>query len=307
MNNRIFTFQDKNRVSELIELFGTGLGATTEEYWMWRLFSDIGEMNPVAIVCENEQGRLDGMMTAIPAIYGSGETRILQMCDWVVRPEARGQGLISKMYQFITDEYRKLGYDGVSAFANENSKPVVLKYNYKDYGRFSRWSTGFRPFWGKNTTEEIIIKDAKYSFTETCPDFDISVRKKRLYRDQRFLSWKYDQNPETEYTWLSVWKNSLCVGYLVFTLTKGRIRTVVNVYDWDFDERFEAEFAKAITLLCKRGNSVCIWGKYSVKEEQMMSAAGMKKTEIGNPLSVKAFPDKRIPDELILTRVDTDF
>jgi len=307
MSYQVFIFRDENRIPELMELFATGLGETHVGHWKWRLFSEIGEMNPIAVVCEAENGRLDGMMTAIPVIYGNGRTRILQMCDWVVRPEARGQGLLSMMYRFITEEYQNRGYDGLAGFGNDQSKPVLKKYHYYDYGTFQSWSTPFHLYLKKDEESETLRNGLKFRFSKACPEMKVPVRENRLFRDQAYLVWKYDENPDVAYTWLTVWKDQKCLGYLVYTLTKGRVRTVANIYDWEFDDRYAEAFTAAIKLIRRRANSVCIWGKYGEREEALLQAAGMKKKEIGSPLSVKAYPDKSIPEDLVLTRVDTDF
>jgi GNAT superfamily N-acetyltransferase len=307
MSVKAHILQEKSRIPELIELFATGLGTTKKLYWEWRLFSGLGEWNPVAVVAENEQGRLDGMMTAIPVMYGERKLKMLQLCDWVVRPEVRGQGLISKMFGFLTEAYRQQDFDGLMGFPNEQSKPVLTKYQFDHYAAFSSWSTAYRPFYEKRTSEEVWKKETRFLFTETCPSMTVPMRSVRLYRDTAYLEWKYDKNPETRYSWLSIWHDSRCLGYFVYTLTKGRVRTVLNVYDWEFDAQYPTEFAQAIDLLRKQGNSVCIWGKYSEREEFLLQKAKMKKSELGQPLMVKPFDGKTILNDLVITRVDTDF
>lgn len=311
MSEKVFLFQDSSRISELVELFSTGLGETTYEYWKWRLFSDIGEMNPTAVVFENENGRLDGMLTAIPVIYGDEQNRkrALQMCDWVVRPEARGKGILSKMYRYITEIYRDMGFDFLMAFCpNENSRPVFERYQYQNYGIFSRWSTKFHLIFGASKTGVFQGKNAEYRFTENCPDIEFSPNKLRLLRDRFYMEWKFDKDPSVSYSWLSVWKEQKCIGYFVYVFTKGRIRTVVNVYDWEFEKTEPTAFSEAVSLLNTMGNSVCIWGRYSEAENSLFKSAELKEKNMGCQLVVKPFDEtKKIPDGLIFSRVDMDY
>lgn len=310
MSEKVYLFQNPLRTAELIELFATGLGETTKEYWQWRLFSNIGKMNPVAVVAENENGRLDGMLTAIPVIYGDGENakKALQMCDWVVRPEARGKGIISRLYRYITEIYQNMDFDFLMAFPNENSRPVLEKYQYQNYDAFSSWSTRTHLIHQAPKMDVYQGNVAEYRFTEKCPEIEFLSNKSRLRRDHAYMVWKYDKNPETLYHWLSVWKEQNCIGYFVYTFTKGRLRTVINVYDWEFDKTESTAFSEAISLLNTMGNSVCIWGRYSAYEETLFKHSKMRKKNIGFPLVVKPFDQtKKIPTDLVISRVDTDF
>lgn len=77
---------------------------------------------------------------------------------------------------------------------------------------------------------------------ENLPNLRFQPAISRIYRTAEFMRWKYDLNPDVAYNWLSVWSNNGLLGYFVFTQTQGRLRKVVNVYDWeqiDYVDAFE--------------------------------------------------------------------
>ena len=63
----------------------------------------------------------------------------------------------------------------------------------------------------------------------------------------------------------------------------------------------------AIKMMNKFGNSVSIWGRYSTDRVALIESANMKYFSGGTRLVLKSISDKGYPDELTLTRIDTDY
>lgn len=310
--NKIYVFEDEKRIPEVIELFRLGLGDTTEQHWQWRLFRCDFTPKPEAFVMENESGKMVGMGTVLPVEYGDAEYKCVQMCDWVVHPDYRGQGIIGKLYDFIYRRYEEKGYDFLIEFPNENSYPIFKKYGFEEHSSPVCWNTKQRLFFSfkKKCSADINIEidDFTYRVTNACPITQPFPQKKgRISRTPQFLRWKYDFNPDSDFQWLGIWRDSVLCGYLVFTQTRGRIRTVVNVYDFDYWLSDSAPFSTAIELLESYGNYVSIWGKFDADGEKLFTAADMHKTDAGNKLVLKAMSKKGYPSQLQLTRIDTDF
>lgn len=265
----IFVLKDEKRIPELIELFRLGLGETTTEYWKWRLFMDFGGDPAEAIVTQNEQGQLVGMMSVLPTRYGKkGELKGVNLCDWVVQPEYRGQGLIGKMYHFMTERYQNLGYDFMFAFPNEMSYPILKKYGFESHMGIESWNTGIHFNLYKKKIGKCIKNGISYQVTKTCPFTEqIQQSEDRNYRSLEFFKWKYDLNPETDYQWLSAWRDGQLLAYFVFTITKGRIHMAVNVYDWEVWYDDMDLLREASKVLKSYGDYVSIWGLYNDKKE----------------------------------------
>lgn len=308
MENKIYILKDESRIPELVSLFKLGLGETTEAHWKWRLFTPNTWPTPEVIVTENDKGDLIGMATTIPVIYGDNEYRAVQLCDWVVHPDYRGQGMIGKLYRFLYAHYEARGFDFLMAFPNDNSYPIFVKYQYKDQESPDCWNTSqhiYVPFLQK----KYAASDG-YSFqvTDSCPiDQTLLQKPGRQYRTSAFLRWKYDENPDTDYKWLTIWKNEEVRGYFVFTQTHGRVRTAVNIYDWEYELTDAAAFQNAINMLRTFGNYVSFWGKYGEAAEKLLHHAGLVRRSAGNKLVLKAMSEKGYPEQLNLTRIDTDF
>lgn len=307
MEYTISVFKDKNRIPEIIDLFATGLGKTTEEYWKWRIFTPNGQEQPEAIVVEDESGRLVGVSSVLPEIYGDKERKCAQLCDWVIYPDYRGQGLVGKLYRYAYERYIGFGYDFMIEYPNDNSYPIFQKYGFTEKENVGSWNTSKRLLAVNRPVESQTRNGVEYRFTDTCPVIQFRQRADRMYRIPEFMSWKYDQNPTLRFRWLSVWEGMRLIGYFVYTCTKGRLRTAVNIYDWEFEGSATDEFRVAIGLLNRQGNYVSIWGRYGEVEQKLLHGGGLDPAPAGTRLMLKALSNKGWPEPLTLTRLDTDY
>lgn len=309
MDYKISVLTDHSRIDEIIRLFSTGLGTTSHEHWIWRLFTPNGMRQPEAIIAETESGRIVGMASILFEEYGNHDYKAIQFCDWVVDPEYRGQGIIGKIYRYALAKYEADGYDFIIEYPNDNSYPIFQKYGFTELENIGSWNTANHIVFHTIKLQNKNIGSAEYQFFDKCPlnDSDFIQKKGRIYRCHEYMTWKYDQNPDVDFKWLTVRKHERLIGYFVFTVTHGRIRKVINVYDWEFDNEQSDEFVIAIKLLNKLGNSVSIWGRYQPDEIALMESASMTHSTGGTRLILKAISNKGYPDKLTLTRIDTDY
>lgn len=311
MNVNMYRFTDTARLDEFRRVFAAGLGETTQEHWMWRLFTPNGAIQPEAFVAENEHGEILAVSSVLPQIYGRGEYTCAQLCDWAVRPDCRGQGLIGKLYRFEYEYYENRGFDFMMGFPNENSYPILIKYGFEERKDAETWCTAKHllrlPGQPELNGREEIHKGVRYCFSKSCGIPAFRQRADKLYRTPEFMHWKYDLNPDADYTWLTVYRGETLLGYLVYTLTRGRIRTAVNIYDWDFTPDEYDAFSAAIGLLKKQGNYVSIWGSYAEWEAALLEKAGLRQGGAGARPVMKPISKKGCPASLVLTRLDTDY
>ncbi|WP_158094714.1 GNAT family N-acetyltransferase [Flavonifractor sp. An52] len=308
MSEHIHILKDKTRLDELCRLFATGLGMTERPYWEWRIFTPNGQfMQPEAIVAENEQGQLIGMCSTLLEEYGEHKWKCVKLCDWVVHPDYRGKGIISKLYQFMYQRYKNQEFDFFLSFPNSQSYPIFQKLGYNEKVGVKIWSSQQRLFMIKRPAKSMIIHGLEYRFTSHCPIQSFPLRPDRLVRTPEYMRWKYDKNPANSFQWLTVWNGTELIGYFVYAVTQGRLRRVITVYDWEFAFEAQDAFCQAVKLLEKQGNGVNIWGQYGQKESLLLKAAGFQEKACGTHLMLKAISEKGYPDLLTLTRVDTDY
>ena len=158
MQYSISILSDQSRIPEVITLFRAGLGETSIEHWVWRLFSDNGqEDRPFAVIAEDETGRMAGISTVIPTRYGTSRKKCVSFGDWVVHPNDRGQGLIRKIFDFMCDYSSQRGYDFMLTFPNVNSYPILRRYGFADLTGVSSWNSvrNRLPFDANRTAESI--------------------------------------------------------------------------------------------------------------------------------------------------------
>lgn len=307
MSNRIYVLTDKERLDEVCALFATGLGETTRAHWKWRIFTPNGQLPPEAVVIENEQGRLAGMLSVLPELYGNRAWKCAQLCDWVIHPDFRGQGLLGKLYRYTYERYAELGFDFMIGFPNDHAYPILQKYSFEKETPIGSWNTAKRLLTFRRSVEDTDFKGLTYRFTPACPISSFSPRPDRIFRTPEYMRWKYDSNPDVSFQWLVVWERTQPIGYFVYTCTQGRLRTAVNVYDWDFEPTAQEAFCKAIELLERLGNYVSIWGRYGERERKLLQGAGMTEGIGRTRWMLKALSEKGYPNPLTLTRLDTDY
>jgi len=310
MDYRISILEDPGRIPELIELFRTGLGDTSADHWRWRLFTDVGQPEqPFAVIAEDEAGKLVGVSTFFPVRYGCSGTKAVEFGDWIVHPSCRGQGLIGKIFGSTCSWFSDQGYAFImTSFPNQNSGPILRRFGFTDLPNVAEYVTSNRLFFSGKAPADRVVEGVQFRFTDACPLTEAPQhREGRLQRSLAFLRWKFDQNPDASYRWLSLWQQERCIGYFVYHRNKGRIRTAVNIHDWELEPGSEPLFSEAIRLLAKRGSFVSIWGKYPEQTLSMFHAAGMHHSGRSTPTITKPFYPGGVPDDLTLTRADTDY
>ncbi|MBR6533531.1 MAG: GNAT family N-acetyltransferase [Clostridia bacterium] len=310
MEYKISILKDATRLPEIVELFKTGLGDTTPQFWEWRLFADNGQQDkPFAIIAEDENNRIVAMSSILTAIYGKeNKYKCFQFCDWVVHPDYRGKGLIGSIYRFTCDYFQNKGYDFIIEFPNDMSYPIFKKYKFVEENNISSWQTSKNFFKLIFKEKTLKYKNIKFKFSNNCPFNNQSFSSEnRIYRDSKFLIWKFDENPETKYHWLTLWETDKCIGYFVFTIHNGRIQTAVNVYDWEFLHSDYKILKFALKKLKEFGNYVSVWGKYPDNMIDIFLKVGLKKVVNKTRFVHFSASHKPFPKDLILTRIDTDY
>ena len=311
MEYTLSVLKDPCRIPELIELFRTGLGETTEAYWKWRLFTDNGQPDrPVAIVIDDENGKMCGISSVLPVIYGEGLSmrKCMQFCDWVVHPVHRGKGLIRMSYEYACAYYLERGYDFIIEFPNDNSYPIFQKYGFHEEPHINCWNSTMHLKSLHKKLHDFQIGDTEVRFSAVCPlGEEAFSREDRQYRSSEYLRWKYDLNPATVYHWVTIWEREKCRGYIVYTITKGRLRTAVNVYDWEYPSADSTLLNEIFHRIGKQGNYISVWGRYSQEQRKLLENCGLRKKEGGTRLMMKAISEKGVPFPLTLTRIDTDY
>lgn len=308
MSYSISVLNDPNRINELITLFEKGLGETTAEHWKWRLFTDNGQQDPpVALIADDESGKMVGMSTVLPVSYCNGEYKCLQYCDWVVDPEHRGKGLVSKFINFYLEAYSEKGYDFLLGFPNSASFPIFKKNGFDFFDTAKTWVTPKKLIVFPSKEADVIYNDYTFTFSDTIPADVSGISANRVDRSNNYLKWKYDLNPNYQFKWLTIRKNGEFFGYIVFNIMKGRLNSAVNIYDFDL-KLFESDiFSIAVKMLTKLGNFVTLWGSFDNETKALFKKSGLTETESETRIALKALSNKGYPENLVLTRADTDY
>lgn len=314
MEYRIYPLTDQSRLEELCTLFATGLADTTPEYWKWKHYSENGHPEGTVLVAETEDESMAGMFALQPEIYRYNGTNIVivQMMDLVIAPSYRGRGLMKTLFSYAKEHYSALGYWGFLGFPNEVSYPILTKYGATDMGDICSYETVKRilPLYLAKKRE--IYQQWQIAFADAPPEdlFDLQDRQEcRMVRSPAFLRWKFAQNPETAFQWLTLRKDGNLHGYMAVSIVRGRFRRAVNIYDWALRPSVDERVLKlAVDLLLTHGNWVNLWGKFSDADLALWAKAG-----VSNPSSQRThfllipFDGNDIPGQWHLSRADLDY
>ena len=314
MEYRLYPLEDQSRLDEICTLFAKGLADTTPEYWKWKHFSENGQPQGMILVAEAENGSLAGMFALQPECYLRGNYQILviQNEDLVIDPSHRGTGLMKKLYWYALEYYKQQGFVGSISFCNAVSYPIFLKYGAEDRGNIYSYATTKRLlpiYWAKQNWQKgewdirfgsQMPEDLFYSSTEEAY---------HLCKSDAFMKWKFVDNPDGPFQWLTIRKSGQLMGYMVTKTIQGKFRRAVNIYDWALRDELPDELLRAsVKLLHTHGNWVSLWGLYSEKVLNRWAAAGLtKKSEKGTHFVLHSFGDRTMPANWHLTRADLDY
>lgn len=314
MDYRIYPLKDQSRLEELCTLFAKGLADTTPEYWKWKHFSENGQPESTILVAEMENGTFAGMFALKPLYYEYDGERVLvvQPMDLVIDPACRGSGLMRKLHDYAVDYFTGIGAIGFMEFPNQNSCPILLKYGSKDMGGI----------FSINTPKHMLpVYLAKKS--ASCGEWNIEIRNEMpsdlfypdrqqnltILKSEDFMKWRFRDNPEYSYQWLTIRKDGVLHGYMAVHISQGRFRRAVNIYDWILDEQVDTQTLRiAVKLLHSHGNWVSLWGKYEQDElDRWMKAGLTEQNQTPTTFLWYILGGAKIPNHWHLTRADLDY
>jgi GNAT superfamily N-acetyltransferase len=314
MEYRLYPLEDQSRLDEICTLFAKGLAETTPEYWKWKHFFENGQPEGMILVAEAEDGSFAGMFALQPEHYGRGNSQItvIQNEDLVIDPAHRGTGLMKRLYRYALEYYREQGAVGSVSFCNAASYPIFLKYGAEDRGDIYTCNTDKhllpiylnRTGWKKGAWE-IRIGDQM-------PDdlfYPVNEEAYQLRKSDAFMKWKFVDNPDGPFRWLTIRNNGKLMGYMVTKIVQGKFRRAVNIYDWALRDELPDEMLRAaVKLLHTHGNWVSLWGRYSDAVLDRWARAGLaQKNEQGTHFVLHTFGDTPMPAEWHVTRADLDY
>lgn len=311
---RLYPLKDQDRLPQICALFAKGLADTVPDYWKWKHYTENGHPEGMILVAEAEDGVFAGMFALQPVRYvcGDRELVMVQTQDLVIDPDHRGTGLMKKLYRFAADHYAKEGAAGFMAFCNAASYPVFVKYGSRDMGDIYCRNTpkSLLPIYAKKTRW---AKDGwLLELTDAMPSdlfYSVSSERFRMKKCDTFMKWKFADNPEDTFRWLTIRKDGQLRGYLVVHITQGRLRRAVNIYDWELDAAVSGTVLRqAVKLLLTHGNWVSLWGLYSDAALGLWAEAGITdRDEKGSHFLLYDFGRETLPDNWQLTRADLDY
>lgn len=269
MEFRLYPLKDTARLEELCRLFALGLADTEPELWLWKHYRENGLPEGMVLVAEDQDGKLRGMFAMQPAWYRCGSQRrlLVQLEDLVIDPECRGQGLMRKLYDYTVEYFRTRGASALIALStNDASYPILCKYGCRDLGKLRVMCTPkamVPKFWKRRSYD----RDGwQIALQNSAPEelvFAYDVNRFKMEKNLRFAQWKFDENPERKSRWLTIRKNGELIGSVTFYVNQGRLRSAVNIQDFELKNCVTDDILKkVVNILHSFGHWVSLWGSW---------------------------------------------
>lgn len=312
---RITHFCDWSRVDELRALFRTGLGETSKEFWLWKYGGKNGLEAPDYWIIEDASGEMVGTFGIQPYLYRKldDEYIIVQLQDMVVAPQCRGFGFPRILYHTALERCKEYGAVAFVAYSNEASIGPFMKYGAVNMGDIGALHTRKKELAFLKKPKTHLEKDGwSYTLTETMPEdifFKGSADAFKMVKSPEFMRWRFDQNPDEDFRWLTVRRDDTLQAWVVFQIFRGRIHTAVNIYDYDLRKDLPEEIRQqSLEILQTCGSWVSLWGRMSEDERTKWRRAGMTREEQPSSHFLLHFFDGSVPPEnWRILRVDRDF
>jgi len=143
---RAATPADTDRILELVRVsLGEGVIPRDAGYWSWKHHRNpFGES---AMLLAESGDRLLGLRAFMRWTWetASGRYSAVQAVDTATHPDARGQGIFSRLTLELVERMRSEGVRFVFNTPNGKSRPGYLKMGWKSVGRTDLWIRPLRP------------------------------------------------------------------------------------------------------------------------------------------------------------------
>lgn len=233
-------------MEQLVDLFRTCFNIDmTADIWAWEYLRN--PLSDPEVIVAVENGRIVGArpFTYVEMWLGNERVKAALHCDTMVHPDYQRRGIFNSMGQFSIPYLKERGYALSYGFPGPMSRPGYLRQgwkvvvqtetvfrlmnpqrvmSYKSGSSLVGGGLGFlydrilnaktRETSAVSSPFDVRISD---SFTDELEGLDALRGKKAidLVRSERYIRWRFDENPEHDYTYVLAKKGGELWGYAV--------------------------------------------------------------------------------------------
>jgi GNAT superfamily N-acetyltransferase len=226
----------------ILKLFESVFETRTMNHWIWK-FRDNPYGKPITYLIE-EDGKIVGHYSGVPyhLNFLGKEIPAAQGIDAMVHENYQGKGfftiLAANVYGFCKDN----GFKIVFGCPNQNTFPIVMRKFWENIGNLKAYyrQIGFKKLlriswldWAVKMFIKIInlipyyflmwkIGGMHIETLEQVPDQIDTIWNKcksnevlSVWKDTRYLKWRYDSHPDFKYSYHVIYKNGTASGYVI--------------------------------------------------------------------------------------------
>lgn len=147
----------------------------------------------------------------------------------MIDPDYRKQGIFFQLMSYAHDLQHWTSKDIFWGFPNEKSFPYFEKYGFESQARYTFWEyegdsvaeSNVQHFHIKSENDFHFLNDELFSYT-----FKYKKDYLNIVKDERYLTWRYNKKPDTQYEIYTIAENEEIIGYFVlkkYTNTENQI------------------------------------------------------------------------------------
>lgn len=334
----------------VLETFNLVFSASrTLPTWNWR-FKENPYLPPSLALAWNTQGKVVGQYALIPVLLNVSGRPVLvaQSVDTLVHPDYRNRGLFLDLAHHCYDQCKKLGIKAVFGFPNPAAFPGRVRHlGWRRMGYYNQYllrlsfsetlkkilrvglladffDLGFRAFRAVQLTAQgflarLNVPGATYTKSDSIPEGYGALWNEvgsaeilSLWKDEKYLHWRYDRNPDHKFEYHSI----RIEGELVAMAVVGFERSVVNICEL-FVTKHQVQVGRHLILqiaqsFLRRGARRIAFSGYDCGFFSEVFSTFRRQTEFGNVFCGAVLSDKELeplfyaPQSWNVTVGDTD-
>lgn len=294
LNIREYVDGDEKDIIPLFEkVFGRPMGKTeSEQHWRWEFLGN--PVKPISIMLAWDGDRLISQEAAnlLRVSVNGAEHLGLLIFDSMTDPEYKGLGIFTETAKSLYKCQAEKGYEFVYGFPNANV--VQARIKKLDWDIISPMPIHIRPIdvgpFVKNKTRNALLGTLASKVSKpllgfphnliSIPDNSIEIHQLKKFdkwadelwlrccdqhklwviRDFKYLSWRYDMRPESQYNLFTAWVNNEIVGYVITTSqirNEGKVCFILDILaDINVNGAIEALLKNVINSSIKNNDAL---------------------------------------------------
>lgn len=200
----------------------------------------------------------------------------------LTHPDYQGKGYYSRVYRYMEEKVKKLGYDCLIAFDNHNSHYPEVKYlNWRDIGLLTNFSLNWKEYSRlgvRNPSYHVTTDIVQDRILDVISEYHTNQSPYSFQRDLRFLRWRFLEHPLKRYHVKTLKCGSEILACVVYKYYQEDAIDIMEVFYKDIDSTLNLLRLHHILedIVEKENRNINIWSNLSTDEHLYLEKIGFE-------------------------------